>query len=109
MASFSRHDVVLVRYPYSDLTGAKVRPGVVVSAPHPSQDLRVSLLTSRTAGLMPGEFVLAEWRQSGLNVATAAKRGVYTIHQSLVAKRIGALRPADGQLLDQALGAWLGI
>jgi mRNA interferase MazF len=109
MASSSRHDIVLVRYPFSDLSGAKVRPAVVVSAAHPSQDLLITPLTSRTTGLLPGEFVLAEWRASGLNVATAAKRGVYTIHQSLVAKKIGVLRPADGKQLDQALAAWLGI
>lgn len=109
MASSSRHEIVLVRYPYSDLSGAKVRSAVVVSAAHPSQDLLITPLTSRTVGLLPGEFVLADWRASGLNVPTAAKRGVYTIHQSLVAKKIGTLRPADGKQLDQALVAWLGI
>jgi len=109
MASWSRHEVVLVRYPFSDLSGAKVRPAVVVSAAHPSQDLLIIPLTSRTTGLLPGEFMLAEWARSGLRVPTAAKRGVYTIHSSLVAKRLGSLRPADGKQLDQALSAWLGI
>jgi len=109
MASSSRHDVVLVRYPFSDLSGAKVRTAVVVSASHPSADLLLTPLTSRTTGLFPGEFVLAEWAQSGLHVATAVKRGVYTIHSSLVAKKVGTLRPADGRQLDQALSAWLGI
>jgi len=109
MASWSRHDVVLVRYPFSDLSGAKVRPAVVVSAPHPSQDLLVTPLTSRTTSLLPGEFILGHWASSGLHVPTAAKRGVYTIHSSLVAKRLGSLRPADSKQLDQALSAWLGI
>jgi mRNA interferase MazF len=107
MASSSRHDIILVRYPFSDLSGAKVRPAVVVSASHPSADLLLTPLTS--PGLFPGEFVLAEWAQSGLHLATAVKRGVYTIHSSLVAKKVGTLRPADGRQLDQALSAWLGI
>ena len=39
MPSYSRHDVILVRYPFSDLSGAKIRPGVVVSSAHQSQDI----------------------------------------------------------------------
>ena len=34
--SYSRNDIVLVRYPFSDLSSAKVRPAVVVNAPHSS-------------------------------------------------------------------------
>jgi hypothetical protein len=33
MPSFSRNDVVLVAYPFSDCIGVKVRPAVVVSGP----------------------------------------------------------------------------
>lgn len=39
MPNCSRNDVILVRYPFCDLSGAKVRPAVVVSAPHVSQDV----------------------------------------------------------------------
>jgi mRNA interferase MazF len=34
MLSYSKNDVILVRYPFSDLSSSKVRPAVVVSAPH---------------------------------------------------------------------------
>jgi mRNA interferase MazF len=60
MASFSKNDVILVRYPFSDLSASKVRPAVVVNAPHVSQDLFIVPLTSRTASLLPGEFLLTE-------------------------------------------------
>ena len=30
MPSFSKNEVILVRYPFSDLTAAKVRPAIVV-------------------------------------------------------------------------------
>jgi mRNA interferase MazF len=51
MPSCSRNDVVLVRYPFSDLSGSKVRPAVVVSAPHPSQDWIIVPLTREWLGL----------------------------------------------------------
>ena len=62
MPTYSRLDVVLVRYPFSDLTGTKVRPAVVVNASHVSQDLLIVPLTSKTGGLLAGEFVLTEWK-----------------------------------------------
>jgi len=109
MPSYSKHDVILVRYPFSDLSGSKVRPAVVVSASHPSQDILITPLTSKTSSLLPGEFVLSEWAASGLNVATAAKRGVYTVHEGLVIKAIGQLAKDDAGRLDQSLRDWLGL
>jgi mRNA interferase MazF len=80
MASSSKNDVILVRYPFSDLSSAKVRPAVVVSAPHVSQDIFIVPLTSRTASLLAGEFLLTDWTAAGLNVPTVVKRGLYTVH-----------------------------
>jgi mRNA interferase MazF len=48
MPSYSSGDVVLVRYPFTDLTSSKVRPAVAVGAPHASQDIFVVPLTSKT-------------------------------------------------------------
>ena len=73
MPSSSKNDIVLIQYPFSDLSAAKVRPAVVVHAPHPSQDSLIVPLTSRTTGLLPGEFLLSEWKAAGLNVPTAVK------------------------------------
>jgi mRNA interferase MazF len=109
MPSYSKNDVVLVRYPFSDLSGSKIRPAIVVHAPHPSQDTFIIPLTSKTAGLLPGEFVLGDWATAGLNVPTAVKRGLYTIHQALIIKRIGRLAQGDAHLVEQSLRQWLGL
>jgi mRNA interferase MazF len=58
---------------------------------------------------MAGEFVLSEWAAAGLNVATAVKRGVYTVHESLVIKAIGQLSEDDANRLAQSLRDWLGL
>lgn len=109
MPSYSKHDVILVRYPFSDLSSSKVRPAVVVSAPHFSQDILITTLTSKVGSLLDGEFVLSEWSAAGLNVATAIKRGLYTIHESLVIKVIGKLADVDAEGLEQSLQKWLGL
>jgi mRNA interferase MazF len=109
MPSYSRHTIVLVRYPFSDLSSSKVRPAVVVSAPHPSRDLLITPLTSKTGSLLPGEFVLTQGAAAGLNVTTAVKRGLYTVHESLVIKPLGQLDQADIEQLDESLQSWLGL
>ena len=109
MPSYLRNEVVLVRYPFTSLAGSKVRPAVVVNAPHVSQDVLIVPLTSKTTSLLPGEFVLSDWAASGLNVASAVKRGIFTVHQSLVIKRVGTLRPSDVAQVESALRDWLGL
>lgn len=109
MGSYSKGEVVLVRYPFSNLSGSKVRPAVIVSAPHISQDVFIVPLTSKTTSLLPGEFVLSDWSQAGLNVPTVVKRGMYTVHQDLVAKSVGKLSEPDTINLDEALCNWFGI
>lgn len=105
----SRNDGVLVRYPFPDLSGAKVRPAVIVSVPHPSQDVFVVPLTSRTHGLFPGEYVLADWRAAGLHVPTTVKRGLYTVATNLVLQSVGKLSLQDAQSLTSSLKSWLGV
>jgi mRNA interferase MazF len=109
MPNYSKNDVILVRYPFSDLSGVKVRPAVVVHASHSSMDSFVVPLTSRLAPLQAGEFSLADWEKAGLNVPTAVKRGIYTIHPSLIAKLIGQLSARDSRRLEKSLREWLGL
>lgn len=109
MPNYSKNNIILVQYPFSDLSSSKVRPAVVVSAPHVSQDILITPLTSKTGALLEGEFVLSEWSAAGLNVPTAVKRGLYTVHKNLIVKVIGKLADADAELLEQSLRCWLGL
>lgn len=109
MPNYSKPEIVLIRYPFSDLTGAKTRPAVIVNASHVSQDLLIVPLTSKTGGLLAGEFVLTEWKKAGLNIETAAKRGIYTVKETLVSKRVGKLEVGDAERLEQSLRGWLGL
>ncbi|MCL4858917.1 MAG: type II toxin-antitoxin system PemK/MazF family toxin [Caldilineaceae bacterium] len=109
MPSYSQHDIVLITYPFTDLSGAKVRPAVVVSAPHASTDLFIVPLTSRINPLLAGEFILTDWKGAGLNTPSALKRGLFTVHQRLVAKHIGRLQAHDIFTLDESLRLWLGL
>jgi mRNA interferase MazF len=109
MPSFSQHNVILVRYQFSDLSSSKVRPAVVISAPHISHDLLIVPLTSRLTGLLPGEFIVTEWHAAGLNVPSAIKRGLYTVETGIVLKLLGQLAEVDATRLEASLRAWLAL
>jgi len=109
MPNYSKNIVILVRYPFSDLSNAKVRPAVIVNAPHSSQDILIVPLTSKTGSVLDGEFVLDDWAAAGLNVVTAVKRGIYTVNRSLVIKTVGKLADVDIEKLEQSLRTWLGL
>ena len=109
MPSYSRGDVVLVRFPFSDLSDTKVRPAVAVSVPHVSHDIFVVPLTSKTDFLLAGEFVLHDWKGAGLNVASAVKRGLFTTHQNLIIRAVGRISIQDSNELERSLRSWLGL
>jgi mRNA interferase MazF len=91
------------------LSGSKIRPAVIVSSPHSSKDVFILPLTSKTTSLLSGEFILKDWSQVGLNVETAVKRGIYTVHQNLIAQKVGKLSNSDLKDMDEALRLWLGL
>lgn len=109
MPNYSKNEIVLIAFPFSDLSSFKVRPAVIVSAPHISQDVFIVPLTSKTNSLLQGEFVLQEWKTAGLNVETAVKRGVFTIKENLIKKKVGSLLKLDSEELEKSLKLWLGL
>jgi mRNA interferase MazF len=109
MPSYSKNEVVLVRYPFSDVPASKIRPAVLVGAQHSSADLFVVPLSSRIAGLQSGEFILSDWAVAGLRVPTTVRRGLYTVRQNLVIKTVGRLSNNDARQLEGSLRDWLGF
>jgi mRNA interferase MazF len=55
------------------------------------------------------DVVLESWELSGLNVSSAVKRGLYTIHQNLILKRVGQLTQLDQTKLASSLKSWLNF
>ena len=109
MPNYSRNEIVLVRFPFSDLTNVKIRPAVVINGPYPSSDLLLVSLTSKLTKLLPGEFVLSNWKGAGLNVPSSVKRGIFTIQEKLILRSVGKLESEDAATLDTSLRDWLTL
>lgn len=108
--NFSKGDIILLPFPFTDLTATKVRPAVVVSSGQGKYaDLFLVPITSRTGNLGTGEFILTDWQGAGLNVVSAIKRGCVLIDVALIKKKVGSLCHADLQHLNTSLRGWLEL
>jgi mRNA interferase MazF len=108
--NFSKGDIVLLPYPFTDLKTTKVRPAVVV-APEDGRysDIFVVPVTSRITALSAGEYVLKNWNLAGLNVPSAIKRGCVLVDTKIILKKVGTCSKTDINALNKALKLWLAL
>jgi mRNA interferase MazF len=105
-------DVVLVPFPFTDQSGTKKRPAVVVStdaynAGRP--DLVIMAITSQLR-LPPGlgEAAVLDWRACGLLKPSLFKPVFATIERRLILRGMGRLAPEDLDNLRALIAQCLG-
>jgi mRNA interferase MazF len=111
--SFDFGDVVLVPFPFSDQSGTKQRPALIVSsaAYNAAQpDVIIMAVTSRQSPESQGQFVILDRLAAGLLKPSFGKPVLTTIEQALVRKKLGRLAEPDRLSLRASLrdiiGAW---
>jgi mRNA interferase MazF len=88
--------VVLVHFPFTDLSATKKRPAVVLSsAEHTELHGDVVLLPLTSVAQAGDASRLVHWREAGLLKPTWAKPLIATVSQSLVLRVLGTLHPKD--------------
>ena len=104
--------VVLVPFPFTDQSGAKKRPAVIVStsAYNANQrDLIIMAITSQVRQPLGfGEVTLADWEVAGLIKPSVIKPVLATIEQGLVLRTLGTLSAADLRALRGAIAQIIG-
>ena len=112
MTEYSRGDVVLVSFIFSDETGERRRPAVIVSsdAYHQSrQEAIIAAITSRTDRILVGDHLIGDWQGAGLLFPSVATSIIRTIKQGMIAKRLGSMPAPDMQAIDSKLKLVLGL
>ena len=115
----SRGDMVLLDFPFSDASGSKVRPAIVVQS-----DAHNRRMTSTTVVLVTKTIRRTRREQTqfliradsvvgtptGLHFDSAVTcTNLYTVHEDFVHFRIGRLPDSLAPTLDNCLKAALGI
>jgi len=114
-----RGDVVLVDYPYSDRTGSKLRPCLVVQNDQNNQRLDDTIVVTISRRIDRAQSEATQLvidintpagQQSGLLSTSAVQcENVLTVDRRFVIRRIGHLPPSLMQQINDCLKASLAI
>jgi mRNA interferase MazF len=93
-------EIVLVKFPFSDLETAKKRPALVLIETKISKDIRVvtiAMVTSRIEGAsLSGDYQIQKWSEAGLFHPSLIRFSkVATVEIELVEKPLGQLAVTD--------------
>jgi mRNA interferase MazF len=87
-------DVVLVRFPFTEVAANKKRPALLLAEATRARRYRlatVAMITSQIEGIrLPGDILLAGWERAGL------------LHPSLL--RLAKIATIDGSLVERSIG-----
>jgi mRNA interferase MazF len=105
---YRRGDVVLLELPFSDRTGKKKRPGLVIANEtylSATSDVIVCAITSQTqrALAFPGATEVRRWKEAGLLAPSVVKATIHTVDRALIDKRLGGLDSQDLSRVDESL------
>lgn len=112
MTGYSIGDVVLVPFPFTDQSGSKKRPAVVVSSDRYQRerpDLILMPITSQKPGSTRfGDVPVSDTHAAGLLLPGVIKPVIFTIEARLVVKSIGRLVDDDQRALRHLIAQIVG-
>ena len=115
MAATSRFvfgDVLLVPFPFTDQSGTKKRPAVVVSSARYNaarRDIVIMAITSQVRQpLAFGEAMVADWQAAGLIKTSVFKPVFTTLENGLIVRMMGRLSASDTKTLREVLVEVIG-
>ena len=110
---WSRGDVVLVPVGFTDQSGAKRRPAIVVSSDEynaQSPDVMIASVTSNLLAIRhPGDHLIRDWQAAGLLRPSLVQTKIATVEATIIDRRLGRLSGDDLTVLDRGLREALGL
>jgi mRNA interferase MazF len=112
MTTYEQGDVVLVRFVFTNESGAKRRPAVVVSTSgyhQGRQEAIVAAITSNVDRLLVGDHLISGWQEADLLFPSVATGIIRTIKQTMIERRLGTMPLVDMQAIQEQLRHVLGL
>jgi mRNA interferase MazF len=105
----AKGSIILVPFPFTDLSETKLRPAVVLWVDDRGKDVTLCFISSQSIDKVTSdEFVIlkddAEFTQTGLKADSKVRVArIVTVERSLLQRRLGQLGSQQLQRLDQCL------
>ena len=106
MTDYKRGDVVLVNFVFSDESGVKRRPALVVSTDRYQkrrQEAIVAAITSNVERLLLGDHRVRDWRQAGLLYPSVVTGVLRTVKRDMINRSLGSLSASDLRAVEGRL------
>lgn len=108
---YQRGDVVLLPFPFTDLSATRTRPAVVVSVPNLEQETRdftVAMITG-VPHTTPYDYGLRDWQAAHLLRPSWVRTKLATLDPALVRYQPGRLSDADMTEVENRIKLALGF
>src|SRR5690554_5831958 len=92
--SFKKGAVILIPFPFSDLTGIKQRPALVISSEESQRETKqiICMMITSAKPVFSTDYNLISWNESGLlKPSTIKVNRIFTINLDLVKRVLGEL------------------
>ena len=116
MTTYSRGRVIVVEVPFSNLSGSKRRPTLIISAESFHKELSdviVCPISSRPRYFErpgPGDRPLQHWKRAGLRYpSTARVSKVVSVSKKAIARGLGRVADQDLQRVENTFREALGL
>lgn len=106
MTTYSKWDIVLVSFPFSDLKTTKKRPALIIGSGSVDshQYYLILFITSKIpAQLEPGDYRIEAWQKAGLPKPSMVRYKVATVDASIVLKKLGTIDLVDRNHINTLL------
>ena len=104
--TFESLDVVVIPFPFTDRRATKRRRALIDSPENFNRTHEQSILAMITSAGSdwPSDVAIQDWREAGLNVPCKVRFKLFTLDDTLIVRKLGALSKRDGEVVKKALG-----
>ena len=100
---------MLVPFPFTDLSGTKVRPAVIISHNLPGDDVVVVFISTKQSRAEKYDVRIMQSASNGLKLASTIKcTKLATLDKKIILGELGQLSKTDFAKVDQKLKAFFG-
>ena len=106
MGTFATRQVILLPFPFSDLSASKLRPALILADAGKGDWLLCQITSNPYADTLAVELHNADFAEGGLQRVSYARPGkLFTAHETLFQRTAGTLAPAFHQrVVDTIVG-----
>lgn len=103
-----RGDIVLVRFPFTDLSSSKLRPAIIIAPENKDGDIILAFISSVIKDVEDTDFLLGkndkDFSKTGLKRVSVFKMGkIATLNRNIVYGQIGSVSASLQRKLDERL------